>query len=497
MGADNIPIRLLTMAADIIADPLTNFINATMLEESIFPDAEKRISVTPVFKKDDKLLKTNYRPISIPNVFSKVFERFLLNQMLPFIENVMSSLLSAYRSKYSTQHVLLRLTEQWRTCLDNDRLVGPVLMDLSKAFDCLPHDLLIAKLGAYGPDQNSLILLMSYLKDRRQSVKIKGVWKLIKSGVTQGSILGPIFFNIFINDLFYILQSDLYNFADDNTIATIADTLSELISSLTFKSGLAIDWFEHNSMIVNPDKFKAIILSKSKHDTSGISLTLGNQNITTQKSVTLPGVTIDCELSFDKHVSGLCKTASSRLNALKRLRPIISSGKTRKILVHAFVLAHFNNCPLVWYYNTAKQLDKMEKMQERALRCVTDDYNSSYQTLLNTTEMANMRVREMQNLYIEIYKILANMNPPYMQELFERSSSSCSTRRPYDLMVPRVNQSSFGSRSIKFEGARLWNHLPQNIKSVENLSTFKQLIKNWMGPSCGCSYCLFVERTKQ
>ena len=124
-----------------------------MLGESIFPDSEKRASVTPVFKKDDKLLKTNYRRISILNAFSQVFERFLLNQMLPFIENVTSSLLSAYRSKYSTQHVLLRLMEQWRTCLDNDRLVGAVLMDLSKAFDCLPHDLLIVKPGAYELDQ--------------------------------------------------------------------------------------------------------------------------------------------------------------------------------------------------------------------------------------------------------------------------------------------------------------------------------------------------------
>ena len=217
-----------------------------MLVESIFPDAGKKASVTPMCKKDDKLLKTNYRPISVLNVLSKVFERFLLNQMLLFIENVTSSILCAYRSKYSTQHVFLRLIEQWRTCLGNDRLVGAVLMSLSKAFDCLPLpcDLLLAKLGASGFDQNSSILLMSYLKDHRQSVKIKGVqslFKLVKSGVPQGSILGPILSNISINDLFYIPQRDLHNFADDNIISTVADTLSELISSLTFKSGLAVD----------------------------------------------------------------------------------------------------------------------------------------------------------------------------------------------------------------------------------------------------------------
>ena len=153
-------------------------------------------------------------------------------------------------------------------------------------------------------------------------------------------------------------------------------------------------------MTVNPDKFKVIILFKSKHDTSGIPLTLGNQRITTRKSVTLLGVTIDCALSFDKHVGDLCKTAASRLNVLKRLRPFITSEKTHKSLVHAFVLAHFNYCPLVWYFTTAKQLDKMEKIHERALKFVTDDYDSSYETLLNTKGMANMRVRQMQNLCI-------------------------------------------------------------------------------------------------
>ena len=150
VGIDKIPPKLVIMSAEVIANPLAKLINTTMLDDLIFPNIEKDASVTPVFKKEDRQIKTNYRPISVLNVFSKIFERFLLNQLLPFIDKMMSSLLSAYRSRYNTQHVLLRLIEQWRACLDYNKVVGGILMDLSKAFDCLPHDLLIAKLEAYG-----------------------------------------------------------------------------------------------------------------------------------------------------------------------------------------------------------------------------------------------------------------------------------------------------------------------------------------------------------
>ena len=193
-------------------------------------------------------------------------------------------------------------------------------------------------------------------------------------------------------------------------------------------------------------------------------------------------------------MSKLCKSSASQLSALKRLHPYIINEKTHKILIQSFTLSHFNYCPLVWYFTTSKQLQKMENIQERALRFITDDYVSSYEILLINAGFTTMRVRQMQNLCTEIYKTLSNLNPQYMQELFERNSSSYSTRRPKDQKIPRVNQVSYGSQSIRFEGAMLWNHLPQHIKSSENLYIFKTLIKNWMGPSCGCNYCLYVNK---
>ena len=140
-------------------------------------------------------------------------------------------------------------------------------MDLSKAFDCLPHDLLIAKLEAYGFDRNTLKLFHSHLNDRKQVVKIKGfvgILKEIISGVPQASILGPILFNIFINDLFYFVdEENLHNYADNNTLSGQVDSIGELVENLQYLSEVANDWMDQNNMIANPSKFHAILLSEN------------------------------------------------------------------------------------------------------------------------------------------------------------------------------------------------------------------------------------------
>ena len=182
-------------------------------------------------------------------------------------------------------------------------------MDLSKAFDCIPHNLLIAKMHAYGFKLDSLKIFFSYLQGRKQNVKINNtysVFQVLLSGVPQESILGPILFNIFINDLLlWIENAELHNFTDDNTILCTEKSLEESIKSLTYASEKAVQWFKENMMLVNPDKFQAIIIDRKSQQDNPTSIKINVININSENGVRLLGLEIDSKLNFDKHITQL------------------------------------------------------------------------------------------------------------------------------------------------------------------------------------------------
>ena len=207
---------------------------------------------------------------------------------------------------------------------------------------------------------------------------------------------------------------------------------------------------------------------------------------------------MDHKLNFDPHISDLCNKATTHLNVLKRLKSFVGFEE-RKILVQSFVFSNFNYCLLVWHFSSAKSAHKIKKMQERALRFLYNDNNSTYEELLVKSDKCYMHVAHLRNLCIEIYKTMELLNPTFMQYLFHFKLSSRSIRpqrNPYDLHHHRPNQVNSGTNSLRSLAPKVWNSLPNDRTSAVNIIVFKRLVKQWNGVKCNCNACSYDESKK-
>ena len=273
------------------------------------------------------------------------------------------------------------MIEKWRESLDQGGAYGVLLKDLSKAFDCLPRNLLIARLRAYGLDAKSLKLMLSYLTNRKQRVKINDTysfWSKILFGVPQGSILGQLLFNILICDLFLFLPNfDRANYADDNTLYSANNNIADILSNLKLRSNILNKWFKDSYMKPNPGKYHLLLSATEETNT----LNIEDVFINSSKCEKLLGVNIDSNLTFETHVESLCKKASQKLNALLRVTWSLNFNQ-RKLLLNAFITSHFSYAPVVWMFHSRKLNNRINKIHERALRLVYKDYISSFDDLL-------------------------------------------------------------------------------------------------------------------
>ncbi|MCW4342517.1 MAG: reverse transcriptase family protein [Candidatus Thiodiazotropha endolucinida] len=445
----------------------------------------------PLHKKNDPLNKENFRPVSILPVASKAYERIMHNQLSSHFEYLFNPYLAAFRKGFGCQSTLLRLLEDWRRALDGHECAAAILMDLSKAFDCLPHCLLLEKLKAYGLSKEAVGLLESYLTDRKQQVKIgphSSSWEKILKGVPQGSILGPLLFNIFLNDIFYfVTQANLYNYADDNTLSFIHKNFTVLKQVLEQDSLILIQWFTNNLMKANPSKFQAICVGKKAFENIK-SFQIDSVTIECEENVTLLGVNIDFLLNFESHVSDICKKASKQLAVLKRIgRFLTKQGKLT--IYNSFIASNFNYCPIVWHFCSAASTNKMEKIQERALRFIHNDFQSSTETLLALSKTVPLHIQRMKLMATEVYKIVNDLSPQYIRDLISTKVSHYDLRGEHKANLPQVSTTRYGLKSFRYEAARIWNSLPNNIRTAESFPQFKRLIRTWDGFNCRCTSC--------
>ena len=486
-GVENdLPTKILIGSSDIVSPHLAAIYN-NCKNANMYPVNLKLADVTPIHKKDETTLMKNYRPVSLIPIVSKLFERDMYNQILSYIDKFLSPYLFGYRKGYSTEQCLTVMLEIWKKALDGKSKAGAILTDLSKAFDCLNHDLLIVKLEAYGFDKNALLFVRDYLKERKQRTKVNGSyssWLELLYGVPQGSILGPLLFNIFINDMFYFInESKIANYADDNTLYTVKENVKELLRILENETGIIIDWFRNNEMKPNDEKCHLIVCNHEN-----VSVTLGNQIIHTTDLVELLGIKIDKNLNFSEHVSELCKKGNQKLHALARISRYLSEHKL-KIIMKTFIQSQFNYCPLVWMFHNRTLNYKINKLHERALRLVYKDENLTFQELLDKDDSVIIHHRNLQRLATEMYKIKNNLSPLHMRELFKEKINHYDLRNKSYWETDNKRTVKYGTETIRHMGPKTWDLVPSDIKESTSLLQFKKKIKKWKPNGCTCRLC--------
>ena len=404
-----------------------------------------------------------------------------------------SPLLCGFRKGHSTHHALLKILLNWQKSLDNKGVVGAVLMDLSKAFDTLPHDLLIAKLACYGLSKPSLNLIHSFLSHRHQRVKIGDKfsnWKQIGLGVPQGSILGPLLFNIFLNDLFlFILESDICNFADDNTLSSC--DLSYYVVKYTLKADAirALEWFKTNSLVANPEKFQMLILGYN--DVENDFFEFANIKIVCSKTVRLLGIDIDNKLNFNSHIDKICKIVNNKTNALVRIRNFVDEEKAHKI-AQAYILSQFNYCSLIWMFCSKTANHKIERAHKRVLRVIIQDFSVPFNELLSHFGSKSIHQRNLYSLMSEVYKSQNYLNPIFIREFFTPKVIPYSLRSGSLLKLPQVQGRSYGIYCLQFRAIWSWNNLPKFVKSSESFVIFKTRLRGIQKDGqiyCNCRLC--------
>ena len=298
------------------------------------------------------------------------------SQISAYFDKIISKYQFGFRQGYSSQKSLLVLIEKWKKSLDKWGKCLALLTDLSKAFDCLLHDLLIAKLHAYDFEIDSLRLIYSYLVGRKQRVKIDNeytTWQEILFGVPQGSVLDPLRFIFHVCDLFFVVESiDMASYAGDTIPYVSLEDMDLIIEKLEVKANDIFQWFNETAMKANAYKCHFLITTNEERNIS-----IGRDKIQNSKSEKLLRVTTDDKLSFTVHVHKICDGASQKLNALARLSSFMSLEK-RRIIMKAFVHSQIRYCLLIWMFHNRILNDKINRIHKRALRIVYRDKTSNF-----------------------------------------------------------------------------------------------------------------------
>ena len=481
---------LLNTSSDTIAPYLTRIINDS-LNQSIMPSDLKYVKVTPIYKgKGQTNEPSNYRPISVLPHLAKILEKTVHKQLLSHITKfkLLSQSQSAFLKHNSTITSLLQTSSKWYTSIDKGNITVICFLDICKCFDCIDHSLLIEKLPQYGITGTELSWFESYLSSRKQTTKHNNTTSSflnISTGVPQGSVLGPLLFLLFINDLCKLpLYSEIALFADDTCIYLSGPNIDSIITRLQSDLDTISNWFLRNKLTINTQKSFAVVIGTGQKLSNIVkpfpSLFLNKATLEYHSSAKYLGITIDSTLSWKEHIVDISTKIKPKLGALTRLSKILPLSQLSTIYMTT-IQPYIDYGLIIWGHRSQQNLNVIQKFQNRAARLVTRNFDKTIRSseIISTLKWHSVSQRLFYLTNIFMFKCINNIASEYFNEYFTLRYSIYPGTRNFDkLQLPQVRTET-AHNSFHFQGPTLWNSLPSHIRSISDLQTFKNLLKTY------------------
>ncbi len=491
VGIDGISPRILKAALTPLSIIISRLINKS-LDTGVFPDALKVAKVSPIYKSGDRTDPGNYRPISVLPAVSKLFERIVHTQLSDYLDkySLLSDCQFGFRKNHSTETCCLSMLDKMYRQLDQGRVGGVVFLDLKKAFDTVDHAILLRKLSSIGVSNQSIKWFESYLCNRQQVIKIDqciSSKKRIEYGVPQGSILGPLLFLVFINDLNNCIElcgTSMY--ADDTAVFYFADDAEELRMSIQYDMQSISYWMTQNRLSLNVAKTKFMMvgsrprLSRQRE----FKVSLNRETVENVETFKYLGMILDKHLCFNHHIDHIVNKTTTKLGLLYKTRYLFNEG-TALMLYKSLITPHFDYGSILYEVAPQYQLQRLQTIQNAAARLILlEQPDCPIYTLHERLKLDTLATRRSKSMVKVIFNCLHDKEPMYLYEQLVPVQHAGRQTRAMEaglLQIPKM-KTNLGQHAFCFRGPVQWNLTQPGLKAAVNKIQLKNLLQtSWYG----------------